>query len=541
MFFLPFLPCVSRRVSGRSAVTAPLTQGRETIILKFCLKPFFVMSRTVILEPLLFSFTESAANGVTPSAVPQRTPWDALRHALVFAAGGRSVKSVLETLRKDAFVIGSQSFVPVSPRTLSLLAHYDQRSVTDEAVVLERTNAHDRYDMSCTVAYAREDLSVLALTMTFRFEYRYDENVFLDCCEIVVGQWKPLRRFVPGAAYAQTRSELEEMVRENRPYVISWLREGGYDVRRYVTAPYLETLDKAGYAFASSLLFAYVSPSDTECVNRLVRAGTRPKTIFKTDRCVYETLRDETSLQRWDAFRRMVKSGRLTRDSLAMCYDAGYGDRELREIGTILGAKHEGRNIFTWTSLMNYLRRLDMYEALEGRFAIQMLGDYLLTCRRLGIAPRVDGDSLRREHDVAARLLRNRRNEEAARRIAERSRRVDEMIAAGDSRLARLEYHESLYFIRPVRDYDDLIDEAKQQHNCVAAYADAIANGTSIILVMRYTETPDRSLVTIELSPDLRTVRQKSLAYNRQIRNRSQSEFIERWLRQLSRPSELAA
>jgi len=50
---------------------------------------------------------------------------------------------------------------------------------------------------------------------------------------------------------------------------------------------------------------------------------------------------------------------------------------------------------------------------------------------------------------------------------------------------------------------------------------------------MRETAHPEKSLVTIELSPDCKTIRQKYLAHNQQIRNKSMTEFIERWYRQL--------
>ena len=46
---------------------------------------------------------------------------------------------------------------------------------------------------------------------------------------------------------------------------------------------------------------------------------------------------------------------------------------------------------------------------------------------------------------------------------------------------------------------------------------------------MRETAHPEKSLVTVELSPDLKTIRQKYLAYNQPIRNKSISDFLDRW------------
>ncbi|WP_080678410.1 PcfJ domain-containing protein [Ruminococcus albus] len=76
---------------------------------------------------------------------------------------------------------------------------------------------------------------------------------------------------------------------------------------------------------------------------------------------------------------------------------------------------------------------------------------------------------------------------------------------------------------------DDLLDEATQQHNCVASYAQSIAEGRSLIYVMREKKAPEKSLITIELTPKTHKIRQKLLAYNCPIRNKAQTEFIERW------------
>ena len=121
-------------------------------------------------------------------------------------------------------------------------------------------------------------------------------------------------------------------------------------------------------------------------------------------------------------------------------------------------------------------------------------------------------------------------------------------------KMKKYDYTEGVYFVRGIRSHDDLLDEANQQHNCVAAYGSRIANGSSYIYVLREVAKPDKSLITIELSPDGRNIRQKYLeaeiwimavepspygrniiqkylAYNQPVRNRSQSEFIDRWMK----------
>lgn len=355
--------------------------------------------------------------------------------------------------------------------------------------------------------------------------------------DLTVGALKTPSRYSRHLVFIQSDRELTAIVNQSRPWVVGWLNSLGLDgtaLRRWAAAPWLETLSKAGYAFADrTIRDNNHCDSETDYLNRLCQTGTRPKDIFKTPKAVYETLKAETDLKKWDCYRRMAKSGRLTGDAVTQAYAMGLDTKHLDRASHILGRRHDGKPFFTWETLMNYLRRLDTYEAIPQGLALEILDDYLAMCSDLGMTPRTDGDSLKREHDIAARLSREKRNEEHARRMAEYEENVRRAREEGTTRLARLEYHESLYFVRPIISYDDLIDEAKQQHNCVASYGDRIAKGECHILTMRESAHPERSLVTIELAPDLRTVRQKYLAYNQSIRNKSINEFIQRWVKQI--------
>lgn len=304
-------------------------------------------------------------------------------------------------------------------------------------------------------------------------------------------------------------------------------------------SPQLEQLKKAGFTFADEIVYSissyqvyetnsfknrrksrgYTNKAEQfEQYNRLTQPGSKIKTIFKTSKIIYEVLKEEKSLEIWDLYRKLDKQGKISKDIVQQVYDARYSKEDLDKISTILNAKYEDKPVFTWTSLQAYLGRLDMYEAIELKEAYQILTDYLHMCSMLEMRPRIDGDSLKREHDIAARLCRERRNEIMEKRMKESCEYLSEF-----------DYEESVFFARGIRSQEDLIDEAKQQHNCVAVYADRIAKKTSLIFVMREKCNPDKSLVTIELSPDCSTVRQKFLAYNQPIRNKAMTEFIERF------------
>ena len=303
-------------------------------------------------------------------------------------------------------------------------------------------------------------------------------------------------------------------------------------VEDFLMAPYLETLYKAGYDFVENLLKShghYREKAIVENFNKLCQPGTKPKTIFKTSKAVYTTLKHELNLNLWDAYRKLDKFGRINQDTIKQTYEFGFNEKDLISINSILNKQYENRPVFTWETLTNYLQRLDMYEAIEKKEALMLLNDYLMMCQQLNVKPKIDGDSLKREHDVLARLSRQVRNQEMKDKL---DRKCLE--------LAKYNYEEEIYFIRAITSYDDLIDEASQQHNCVGSYSRRIINGESLIYVMREKSYPKRSLITVELAPDGQTIRQKYKAYNKPINNKSQTEFLERWLKYCKRVNEEA-
>ena len=382
--------------------------------------------------------------------------------------------------------------------------------------------------------YADSELTVKHIKMYVTYRERGDNEI--EITQIALDNWKPVTKFMPKARFIQSEETIRNILKKKRPWVINWLDDttkhfSQWDARRYMMAPWLETLQKAGYRFATEIISNENGRDEayTEKVNRLCTFGTNPKTIFKATKAVYTTLKEEDNMETWDLFRKMTKTGKITDNLVPEIYQSGLGLKNLENASEILGKRYNGKPIFNWTSLLAYLRRLDTYEAIDQTEALMLLKDYLSMCNKLEMEPRIDGDSLKREHDIAARLVRQQRDEIIAREMKEREEKEKAI-------LKHAEYHENIYFIRPITDYDDLMDEATQQHNCVACYANSIANGTTRIFTMRETAHPERSLITIETTPDLKTIKQKYLARNQVIRNRSQSEFIERWHKHCKQP-----
>ena len=353
------------------------------------------------------------------------------------------------------------------------------------------------------------------------------------------------KEFRPTKIYKNTIHIQSDLLRlsilENKkPWIAQWIKQSNSSesLSCWMNVPYVEILDKAGFALADKILSWWntrgLSSNDIDIINRLCQFGTKPKNIFKTTKTVYTALKDERCLDNWDIYRIIVKTGRISEDDFQYIIDRGWDRKHLTQVNSILAQKYNGKPVFTMEKLVHYLGRLDMYEAIDAREALQLLYDYLHMCHQLDMPPRIDGDSLKREHDIAARLIRTKRDEQMVAKMQERKALDEQAIANGDRRLEKSTYRENLYFVEPIYDYDKLLDEARQQHNCVACYADRIVEGKSRIYTLRYTDKPQESLVTIELSPDCRTVRQKFLAYNHPIRSRSISEFIDRWMAQMA-------
>jgi len=397
----------------------------------------------------------------------------------------------------------------------------------------DKSDSHTNFCRFTTnLHYADENANVwyAPLTMSTHANYSWHSGCYTreyDCVSFTLGQWKLTDYIKLPFCGLNTTDELISIIQKKSSFLYNFYEEWcpyhcrGRKEAMYLTLtePYIETLVKAGFTFPNQVLDGTGRFKETELtlMHRLCQSGSNPKVIFKTDKAVYSVLKDTNDLKVWDLYRRMYKTGKINQALVQDLYRSQVDTKELEQMSSILGKQYNGKPLFTWSSLMNYLDRLDQFEAISRREALPLLRDYLEMCRQLEVKPRTDGDSLKREHDIMARNCREKRNEIMAREM---------QTACTD--MAKYNYEEGVFLVRAVKDYDDLLDEAKQQHNCVASYAKRIADGQSLIFFLREVRKPDTSVVTIEVNPRGEIV-QKFMAYNQPIRNRAITEFIERW------------
>jgi hypothetical protein len=75
----------------------------------------------------------------------------------------------------------------------------------------------------------------------------------------------------------------------------------------------------------------------------------------------------------------------------------------------------------------------------------------------------------------------------------------------------------------------DVINEGVNQRNCVGAYVNRVIDGQTVILFLRRKDNPEKSLVTIEISPETYSVRQHLMARNDHVTSVKILNFIEKW------------
>lgn len=127
--------------------------------------------------------------------------------------------------------------------------------------------------------------------------------------------------------------------------------------------------------------------------------------------------------------------------------------------------------------------------------------------------------NLAKEHNKVIKLLEIVFNEKS-----------DELIKERLTKLNKFIYKDKKYIIFPADSVESLIDESKQQHNCVKTYIKKYALGKCDIYYMRELSNIDKSLVTIE-------VRNQEVVQSRIIDNqlptKGQQDFINKWQKKI--------
>ena len=271
-------------------------------------------------------------------------------------------------------------------------------------------------------------------------------------------------------------------------------------------------------------------------VENLVVQGLAPLVAELLDsereRNVYQASGGYPKLAEWINWKekRPAKMLGMTKEQLKIFRDMHWGVRSL-----VLVAWSNAVNLpVSWPSDVERLRARGAYECKrifeeQGkkrfwkvmRYIEKNNSDYRHLCDYWEMAERLQMDlddeqvkfpkDLRAAHDKAIERYNRQKEELSAAAFIKRAKE-----------LARFSWEDAGLLIRPCATSQELREEGKELHHCVATYAERHARGDTAIFFIRRTDEPDKPFYTLELDEKNIVVRQ-----NRGLRNCGKTEEIQ--------------
>lgn len=314
----------------------------------------------------------------------------------------------------------------------------------------------------------------------------------------------------------------------------------------YQENPQIETLFKANSWFRRMIFDWIENPDNNDKYRKAFAKKNNINDITGMPNWLWTRLCDEqTTIGEWDFYRIYnkqlatekgtinIKKGHLVYDGIDEAFyedlQAFNGDiNTLKKVKSIVkNAKDaNGKAFFTMKSMLNYLERVDMYQAIPRYESIKILSDYLGMCKQMDVVPRVDSDSLKREHDVMAR----NHNTWMKMKRAEFDKEKGGLFKEVSKKLQKYEFEDDTYTAIVPKEIKDLINEGCNNHNCVGSYVDNFAKGKSNVFFIRKKDNLEKSYITIELTSSCENYKQAYLGSNQRITNHDDWEFIDKWM-----------
>lgn len=169
--------------------------------------------------------------------------------------------------------------------------------------------------------------------------------------------------------------------------------------------------------------------------------------------------------------------------------------------------------------LLEYCKPYDLKKYKIDSKDVYLYLDYLKFAKELGynmsdkkiLYPK----DLKQKHDQYMNMINQKRDE-----------RIKKGIKRRYEKLKNNSYQTNKYIIYPAKNIEELIDESKQQNNCVKTYSERYAEGTCDIYFMRLISNKNKSLVTVEVR-DKKVVQQR--IKNNQDTTKEQKRFLMNW------------
>lgn len=162
------------------------------------------------------------------------------------------------------------------------------------------------------------------------------------------------------------------------------------------------------------------------------------------------------------------------------------------------------------------------YSKKIGGFDINTYIDYLRFCEVLGF----DMKDKKVLFPGTKRELEQKHDELEKQYRTNKDKLLNDSVKKRYTQLKQNSFKDNKYIIKPASTTHSLIEESKQQNNCVRTYAEKYAKGECDIYFMRSVSNPKKSLVTIEVRNN--KVVQQRVKNNRDTTS-SQKKFINLW------------
>lgn len=281
----------------------------------------------------------------------------------------------------------------------------------------------------------------------------------------------------------------------------------------YMKYPYIELLLKTKYKGVVVNLITNFNESTETLFKRNFKNGKNLKEILPMPEWVYH---ERFNIQELNEARIIYNKYHPTKEAFESFLQLNLAGNEIRAFKQILAMKYDGEPLYTFDKLVTYIGRCDMYQAIDPRDCITILRDYLDMSITSETKPDTNSNSLKREHDITARNYR----------IVVNKIMEEKFIKKADY-LKKYEYENKDFKVVVPATPQDLINEGRNNRNCVGSYIQSFANGNSKIFFIRKASDPDSSYVTLEMRGS--KITQAYLAANRTITDKKTIAFIDEW------------
>ena len=205
-----------------------------------------------------------------------------------------------------------------------------------------------------------------------------------------------------------------------------------------------------------------------------------------------------------------------SKESFEQFLELNLRKNEIKIFKQILAMKFHDNPLYTFDKLISYIGRCDMYQAIYPYDCVIILRDYLNMCISMDTLPDVNSNSLKREHDIAARNFNL---------IVDKI--IEDNFIQKAKELKIYEYENKKYKVLVPKTPQELINEGKNNRNCVGSYVKSFSEGNSKIFFIRDKKHIDSSYVTLEMRGSCIT--QAYLSANRTITDKPTLDFIAEW------------